>query len=163
MNNLRKRLSWVVALTIFYGATVWICVPNSLRQALEESLRPTTVKMIPLPEGCTRTDEVPPASLMRIVDYQAHFYHLKLQTVIVCRTNGSPSQESADSAKAFSIPESWLPLYIGCCTYQFGRHVAVVAMEQSEKGTVIVEAALVQGRLVYFRSNWAADRRTKAR
>jgi hypothetical protein len=48
----------------------------------------------------------------------------------------------------------WLPLYVGCCSYQYRRHVAVVIAQQDERGSLISQAALIQSRREFLRSNW---------
>src|SRR5260370_30621811 len=52
-------------LTAFIVAVLWIIEPYGASQALAECLRHTTVKMMPLPEGCIQANETPPANLMR--------------------------------------------------------------------------------------------------
>jgi hypothetical protein len=140
---------------------LWVSKPYGATQALGECLRPTTVEMMPLPDGCIQTHETPPVNLMRIVEYQRNFYHLALQTVVVCRTaRRLPQSEPGFTEAAFSeeIRKRWLPLYVGCCSYQFRRHVAVVLADVNNNGSLIVEAALVQSRWLYLRLNWRKDR-----
>ncbi len=161
---MRRRVKWVLlatALTVLAATVLWISTPYSAKQAVGECFRPTTLKMMPLPDGCVQTDETPPANLMRIVEYQRAFYHLTLQRVVVCRTSRRfPQSEPGFAHAAFSdeIRKRWLPLYVGCCSYQFRRHVTVLVEDADENGSVIVEAALVQSRWLYLRLNWRKDR-----
>ncbi len=145
------------ALTILIVAGLWIGGPFGATQALGEYLHPTTVEMMPLPDGCVPTNETPPANLMRIVEHQKNVYHLALQKVIVCRTARKfPHIEPDFTEAAFSkeTRKRWLPLYLGCCSYQFRRHVAVVVFDSNESGSIMVEAALIQSRWDYLRLNW---------
>lgn len=140
---------------------LWAWIPNSIKQTLTDSLGPTTVEIMPLRDGCAVSNEVPPSGLMRIVEYQREFYHLTLQKVVVCRSAKRFTQaEPTFAEEAFSedTRRRWLPLYVGCCSYQYRRHVAVVVADVNKSGSVIVEAALIRSRWAYFRSNWAADR-----
>jgi len=140
---------------------LWAMSVPGAPQALRECLRATTVEMMPLPEGCAPTDETPPASLMRVVEQQRDFYHLTLQRLILCRTpRRFPQSEPSFAETAFDAAtrRRWLPLYVGCCSYQFRRHVAVVVADVNESGSMVVEAALVQSSWDYLRLNWARDR-----
>ena len=161
MTRGQKRILWVGSLAILLAAALWTWVPNSVKHALSESLRPTTVEMMPLPDGCAVSNEAPPSNLMRIVEYQKTFYHLALQKVVVCRSAKRFTQaEPTFTEEAFGedVRKRWLPLYVGCCSYQYRRHVAVVVADVNQSGSLIVEAALTQSRWAYYRSNWATDR-----
>jgi hypothetical protein len=149
--------TWTAIATLFAIFVLWISEPYGAMQALGECLRPTTLTMIPLPEGCEQTSEVPPANLMRIVEYQRAFYHLTLQRLVVCRSpRRYPQNEPTFSELAFSekVRKQWRPLYVGCCSYQFRRHVTVVVAENNERGSVLVVAALIQSRWRFLRLNW---------
>lgn len=161
MGRKTKRILLAIALTIVAAGGVRISGLTAATRALREYFRPTVVKMMPLPKGCTPTDETPPANLMRIVEYQRNFYHLEMQKVIVCRTNNVLPQGGPEFLKEVfgdEIRKRWLPLYVGCCSYQFRRHVVVVIASADLNGSVVVEAALIQSRWEYLRSNWAKDR-----
>jgi hypothetical protein len=159
-----KKAKWAISATAaatLAVATAGVLWPNASRHAIGECLRNTTVEMIPLPEGCIQTKEIPPENLMRIIEQQEVFYHLELQKVVVCKTANRLSSDGLDLIKgAFSeeTRKRWLPLYVGCCSYQFRRHVTVVAAQADENGSLIAEAALVQSRWDYLRANWAKDR-----
>lgn len=150
---------WTATSTVLVAALLWMSQPSGAARAIEECLRPTAVKIAPIPKDCVPTDEAPPANLMRIVDNQMRFYHLTLQKVVVCETARTVSQSDLERA---AFPEDtgkrWLPLYVGCCSYQFRRHVVVVVADTNEHGSVIVQAALVQNRWDYVRSNWSKKR-----
>ena len=161
MRNMKMKLS--VAITLMLLAMVALCVygRDSAKRALAECLRPTTVIMLPLPEGCVHTNESPPASAMRIIEDQRNSYHLSLQEVVVFRIPNGGSPLDSDFTKWNIDEESrkrWLPLYVGCCTYQFRRHVAVIVPAVGEHGSLVVTAALVQSRWDYLRLNWDTNR-----
>lgn len=149
------RIFWATAVIALAASVLWVIAPNAPKRALGEYFRPTTVKMMPLPKWCVQTDEAPPTNLMHIVEYQRSFYGLQLQKIVVCRT-----KERIPAGPAFDedIRHRWLPMYVGCCSYQFRRHVAVVLANVDDSGSVIVEAALIQNRWAYLRSNWNKDR-----
>ena len=161
-----RKSQWrllAATLTTFVAAILWVSEPYGAAQALAECLRPATTKMMPLPEGCIQTSETPPENLMRIVERQRASYGLTLQRVVVCRTARRLSSSGPDLAEAAFSEETrkrWLPLYVGCCSYQFRRHVAVVVADVSENGSLLVEAALVQSRWLYFRLNWRRNDRS---
>jgi hypothetical protein len=158
-----KKSTWGFLTTGFAGLTAYIVWSPNLRQAMRtlgECIRPTTVEMMPLPKGCVPTTEAPPANLMRIVDRQEGFYRLTRQKLVVCTTASRlPSGEPDFSEAAFAedVRRRWLPLYVGCCSYQFRRHVTAVAADPKEAGSVVVEAALVVGRWDFFRLNWSNE------
>jgi hypothetical protein len=158
----KKVLLAVIFLVLVVVAVLWIVRPYGATQAVAEYFRSTTVQMMPLPEGCVPTNETPPSNLTRIVEDERRFYRLSLQKVIVCRSNRRFPQTEPDFTNAAFSEETrkrWLPLYVGCCAYQFRRHIAVVVADVDERGPVIVEAALVQSRHDFLRLNWARKRR----
>ena len=88
--------------SIVFIAAAWLS-GHGVCEALVECLGPTTVEMMPLPEGCVQTNEAPAAQTMKIVEMQKNFYHLALQKVIVCRTpHRFPASEPDFSETAFS-------------------------------------------------------------
>src|ERR1700722_2007229 len=126
-------------------------------QALADLAVPRTLEMMPLPEGCVVANEPPPPNLVRMVEYRRDFYRLTLQKMVVCKTpHRFPQSEPDFTNAAFGeeIREVWLPVYVGCCTCEFRRHFAIVLADVNDKGSLIVEAALVQNRWDYFRHNW---------
>jgi len=162
MSRSARRGIWAMVVALFAIIVLWMSEPYGVTQALGDCVRPTTVTMMPLPEGCVQTSEVPPARLMQIVESQRAFYDLALQDVVVCRSpRRFPQDESAFLELAFSeeVRKQWLPLYIGCCSYQFRRHITVVVAEVGERGSTIVVAALIQSRWRYLLSNWRKYRR----
>lgn len=153
---LRAGLFWAGAVLAF------LLVPKSFRRAAWECLRPTTMNMIQLPKDCVKTDEAPPESAMRIVNDQRKHYELSLQRVVVCKVRGIPpvsgtKPDANPSILIPDIPKPWLPAYVGCCTYQFRRHFAVVVASAAGRDTVVVAAALVQNRWSYLNANWSKD------
>jgi hypothetical protein len=115
------------------------------------------LQTMPLPEDCVAVDETSPASLLRIVEYERDFYHLTLQKVVVCKTPRRLPQSEPDFTNTFFDQETrrrWLPMYVGCCAYEFRRHFAVVVADVNSEGSLVVEAVLVQGRWEHFRHNW---------
>src|SRR5437762_9065758 len=153
MSKKVKTALFATFLTFLAGAALWICAPYTAKQALGECFRPTTLRMMPFPEGCVPTGEKPPANLMQIVEDQKKLYHLAVQQVVVCRTaNRLPQGEPyfAKGATGEEIRKRWLPLYAGCCSYQFRRHVAVVVVKVYQSGSVLVQAAWVQSRWDYL-------------
>jgi hypothetical protein len=148
------------SLIIVAAAVLWVSGPHAglhvTMQALRECLHPTTVVMMPLPEGCTPTSEMPPEKLMVMMD-QRQRANFTLQRVIVCRTkerlpNGPP--ELMEGASGAGTHTRWLLWNIAIRVYQFRRHVTVVAFNVDENGTLIGEAAFIQGRWSYLRSHW---------
>lgn len=94
---------------------------------------------------------------LRIVQCQKSFYRLALQEVVVCRTPRKfPNIEPDFTEQVFdqSTRRKWLPLYVGCCSYKFRRHVAIIIAQQDERGSLISQAALIQSRREFLRSNW---------
>jgi hypothetical protein len=139
-------------------SVVWLSGSLVLTQALIDIVVPRAVKMMPLPEGCALANEPPPPSLMRMIGFQRDYYRLTLQNVVVCRTPHRFPLSEPDFTNAVFGEETrkiWLPVYVGCCTYEFRRHFAVVVADVTDGGTLIVEAALVQSRWEYFRHNWS--------
>jgi hypothetical protein len=161
---MKNKHTWAVCASISMVvviAALWVGRHPGVTRGLSQYFNRTTVEMMPLHDGCNSTNDTPPASLMRIVREQEAFYHLTLQRVIVCRTAHSPPVFEPDFTGAvFSeqVRKRWLPLYVGCCSYQFRRHVTVVAIDVNQSGSVIVEAALIQSRWDYLRRNWSEDR-----
>jgi hypothetical protein len=108
---------------------------------------------MPLPNDCVETAEAAPANLLRIVRHQKEFYHLSLQRMVRCRTTRRfPHSEPDFTNAVFSeeVRKRWLPLYVGCCSYQFGRHVAVVVVHDRSSGSLVLEAVLIQSRWDYL-------------
>lgn len=92
--------------------------------------------------------------MMHIVNLQRELYGLTLQKVTMCKTETPlPSVEPNFSDEVFDedTRAKWLPVYSGCCTYQFRRHFAVVVAEPSGTGSVVLTAALIQSRSRYAR------------
>jgi hypothetical protein len=161
----RERARWSLVALALAGVAGGVFWGRELRRAaliLGECLRPTTVEMMPLPNGCVQTTEVPPSNLMRIVDYQQSFYHLTRQRLVVCVTPARLPLSEPDFTRATfprEVRTRWLPLYVGCCSYQLRRHVAVVAASPSRAGSIVVEGALIQSRWDFFRLNWRSKDR----
>lgn len=131
--------------------------PFGVTQALGEYLWPTTVKLMPLPSDCVPSDEALSPEALRIVEYQRSFDRLSLQKILVCRTPRKfPGMEPDFTEQAFdqNTRRRWLPMYVGCCSYQYRWHVAVVIAQQDERGSLISQAALIQSRREFLRSNW---------
>ena len=101
--------------------------------------------------------ETPSPEALRIVEYQRSFYRLALQEIVVCRTPRKLATMEPDFTEQVfdaSTRRKWLPLYVGCCSYKYRRHVAIVTAQQDEKGPVISQALLIQSRLEFLRANW---------
>jgi hypothetical protein len=122
---------------------------------LRECFRPTTVEMVPLPTGCVQTMEAPPSDLVRLLNQQKDFYHLKLQKTIVCRTQTRLIQNQLNAMISSEPHQDWLPLYIGCCSYQFHRHFLLLAARVDDSGSIVLAAAMIQSRWDYLRLNWS--------
>lgn len=137
-------------------AAAWLVVARGTMHAILECMRPTSVVLLSLPDACVPTNEVPPARLTQIIEQQRDSYHLALQKVTVCRTNESARILAPDGQVILSADQAkkWLPLYVGCCSYQFGRHVVVLIGDIQGKQAIIVQAALVQTRMAYLRQHW---------
>jgi hypothetical protein len=157
MSKTTKRRVLVAAPTIVALAVLFVDGLPGVAGALGEYLRPTTVEAIPLRQGSVETGEPPPADLMRIVETQKALYNLALQKVVVYR---SPFRVPALERRFAGLPlgeealRRWRPLSRGCCSCQFGRHVIVLVADSTEKGSVLVEAALVQSRGDFLRLKW---------
>ena len=123
-------------------AGLWMLWPILTPEALADYFHPASVLMMPLPEECLPTNVPPPTSAMKIIDDQRIFYHLIFQKVLVCRM--VHQYPNIDAALGSTIRRQWLPLYVGCCSSQFRRHVSVVVARVDERGTAIVEAALLR-------------------
>jgi hypothetical protein len=126
-------------------------------QATGEYLWPTTVQLMPLPADCVPSNEAPSPEALRIVQYQKSFYQLALQETVVCRTPRKFSNIEPDFTEQVfdqSTRRKWLPLYVGCCSYKYRRHVAIIIAQQDERGSLISQAALIQSRRKFLRSNW---------
>lgn len=131
-------------------------------QAVGEYLWPTTIKFMPLPSDCIPSNQSPSPEALRIVEYQRSFYQLSLQKIVVCRTPRKfPGTEPDFTDDVFdrNTRGKWLPLYVGCCSYQYRRHVAVVIAQQDERGSLISQAALIQSRRDFWQFNWTKTRR----
>jgi hypothetical protein len=148
------KLSFSLATVIVFSALVlWFVSPLDYRVLLE-ALRPTTVEMLPIPDGCVATDAAPPPTLMKVVEQQKSFYHLKLQKVVVCKTTTRLSPDFPSHTLHGIGAEQWLPLYVGCSSYQHRRHVVVEVASVDETGSVVAQAALVQCRWDFLRAKW---------
>ena len=108
-------------------------------QATGEYLWPTTVQLMPLPADCVPSNEAPSPEALRIVQYEKSFYQLALQEMVVCRTPRKlPNIEPDFTEQVFdqSTRRKWLPLYVGCCSYKYGRHVAIIIAQRDERGSL---------------------------
>ena len=155
--SMRSKWIWIALVMVTLGFAFLWGGPFGVTQALGEYLWPTTVKLMPLPSDCVPSNEAPSPEALRIVEYQRSFYRLSLQKMVVCRTPRKfPEMEPDFTEQAFdqNTRRRWLPLYVGCCSYQYRRHVAVVIAQKDERGSLISQAALIQSRREFLRSNW---------
>lgn len=155
--SMRSKWLWIALVIITLGSVLLWCGSFGVTQAMGEYFWPTTVTMMPLPSDCVPTDEPPSSEALRIVQYEKSFYHLALQKIVVCRTPRKlPTMEPDFTDQVFdkSTRRKWRPLYVGCCSYQYRRHVAIVIAQQDERGYLISQAALIQSRRQFLRSNW---------
>lgn len=133
--------------------------------ASREYLGPGGMQMMPLPKGCLPVHEGSPVALLEIVEGQKKAYRLELQRIIVCRMSSQlPNREPDFTLAAFDdkTRSQWLPLYVGCCAYQFRRHVTVVAQQNDGQGAIVVMAALIQSRWNYLRFlRWHCDEKLR--
>jgi hypothetical protein len=121
---------------------------------LKEYLSLTQVLAIPLPLACSPSDQKPTLGTLALIGSQAAHYHLVLQSTAVCRmVTVQPLDESEFATAFFSLDvrRRWLPSYLGCCTYSFRRHFAVIVVENRDGGTIVVAANLVQNRREYLK------------
>lgn len=156
MKETGKRL-WVLGILLVAFAMLFSLLPRGATDALLEYTRPTTVQYMPLPRECVSTTEPPPQELMHIVSSQETHYSLELQKVIVCRTARNLPQNAPYFSKetyAADLMKRWLPLYVGCCSYKYKRHVAIIAYSSDGRGSLFAEAVLIQKRWAYLLSNW---------
>jgi hypothetical protein len=155
--SIRPKWVWVALVMIGLGLTSLGGRPFGVTQAIGEYLWPTTVELMSLPSDCVPSNEAPSPEALRIVEYQENFYRLSMQKIIVCRTPRMfPRMEPDFTNQVFdqNTRERWLPLYVGCCSYRYRRHVSVVIAQQDQRGSVISQAALIQSRWDFLRSNW---------
>jgi hypothetical protein len=123
-----QKRAMCAALLLVLLSVGYETIPHALKQALLECIRPATVIMIPLPAECSPAQTGAPSYLLQIVRSQAAFYDLQLQTLVVCKMLRHFRRPSIDqSVSGLEIPKHWRPMYVGCCTYSFGRHFAIVA------------------------------------
>ena len=154
---MRSKRVWIGLVIITLGLALLWGGSLGVTQAMGEYLWPTTVKLMPLPQDCVLSEEAPSPETLRIVEYQRSFYRLAIQKIVVCRTPRKlPTMEPDFTVQVFdqSTRRKWLPLYVGCCSYKYRRHVAIVIAQQDERGSLISQAALIQSRGEFLRSNW---------
>jgi hypothetical protein len=155
--NVRWKWGWITLATVTFAIALIIRAQLGITQALSEYLRPTAVELMPLPADCVPSNEATSSEALRIVEFQKSFYRLNFQKIAVCQTpRRFPEGEPDFTEQVFDqeTRRKWLPLYVGCCSYQYRRHVAVVISQQDEKGSLISQAALIQSRRDFLRSNW---------
>jgi hypothetical protein len=155
--NVQWKWGWITLAAVTFAIALIIRGQLGITQALSEYLWPTAVELMPLPADCVPSNETPSSEALRIVEFQKSFYRLNFQKIAVCRTpRRFPEGEPDFTEQVFDqeTRRQWLPLYVGCCSYQYRRHVAVVISQQDENGTLISQAALIQSRWDFLRSNW---------
>lgn len=148
--QLRPRSLAIAVLLIV--ALCCIAGPYTLL-GVSECLRPTTVEIVRLPEGCIESNETALVELMKLVEQQRAWYGLTLQTVIVCKTPrplGTGQPGLTDGVFDSATNRRWLPNKIGCCTFTFHRHFIVEAAMNSPTQATVVLAALIQSRSSYW-------------
>jgi len=154
MGGKSARRFLVIAGTLYVVLVVpvlWMGSFFDVAQALGEYLYPTRVDGGYLPQGCTQTNETPPLDLMRIVEEQEKLHHLVLQKVTVCRsTDRLLGFERRFAGLPLGDEDHCRPLYGGCCSCQFGRHIIVEAADPAGVGSVLVRANLIQSRRDYL-------------
>jgi len=160
-SNRRSLGIAIVATTLLGVFIVWMAGLFGTLQAVGEYLKPTVVDDLVPPPGCGQTGEAAPADLMRVVENQRNLYHLDLQKVVVCKSaQRMPALERRFAGLPFGegAVKHWKPLSEGCCSVQHGRHVLVMVADSSERGTVLVEAALIQTRWDYLLTTFSERR-----
>lgn len=156
--GLRRRAAALVCLALAFGIALLV-----LRSApglcaclgLGEYLTPTRAIVMPLARDCVADGRQPQSRTAALIQSQAEAYRLTVQSVTVCRSAEARTGSENDFAKRFFAPEvreRWLLGYVGCCTYAFRRHFAVIVQETAEDGTTVVAATLIQSRWDYIRS-----------
>jgi hypothetical protein len=150
------------AIAVLTGHPYRLCV----RLAAAELFRPSTTELMPLPLDCVETRDAVSQDMLTIIELQRAAYDLSLQNVRTCRSSSRfPQGEPEFSERAFTeeVRRKWLPAYVGCCTYSFRRHFAVVAAKSDGEGAQIVVATLVESRWNYLRFlRWHCDEKLKA-
>ena len=111
---------------------------------------------IPLTRTCVPSGQDPQPRTRAFIESQATQFHLRLQSIRVCRSTsiGPAAQSERDFANvSFSaeVRDRWLPAYIGCCTYAFRRHFAIVVEEPAVDGPMLIVATLIQSRWDYMK------------
>lgn len=153
----------LVAVAVVFEVAVFLASRgDEVVSAVIEYVRPTTVEGDMRPPGCVVSAELAPKGLMEIVQAQASIHRLEIQRTAVCSyTRRLPWFEGRPKTIAENLKESQCrPLYGGCCSCQFGRHVLVVAAEGRDSGSVLVQANLIQPRGEYLRSKLVRVRRS---
>jgi hypothetical protein len=154
-----KRISklYVILGTVVVLMTA-VLATNSYRICLmlgfAELFRPVRVISVPLPQTCVPLRVEPSGAAMAIVSSQAERFRLKLEAVSICRMPEPQPQSEREFAFKFfnqTVREHWLEVYGGCCTYSYRRNFAVVIVQNSEDGAIVVSASLVQDRWAYLR------------
>ena len=157
---MRKMLRWSttagILMVAVFSALLFTVPPYNTCASLasKEYLRHESIEMMPLPKDCMQAGDQPPGALLEVVEAQKNAYELELQKITVCRSpHEMPNREPDFTLAAFDgkTRSRWLPLYVGCCTYQFRRHFTVVIQQNDGQGTVVVMAALIQSRWKYLR------------
>lgn len=154
---MRWKWGWITLAAVTFAIALIIRGQLGITLALSEYLWPTAVELMPLPADCVPANETPSSETLRIMEFQKGFYRLNFQRIAVCRVpRRFPEGEPAFTEQVFDqeTRRKWLPLYVGCCSYQYRRHVAVVISQQDKKGSLISQAALIQSRWDFLRSNW---------
>jgi hypothetical protein len=168
MVRIRRQYILLLAAILLAVAAGFLAWPSltCVQLAMTEYLKPTTIEVIPLPEGCNETSEEAPERLMEIVKAQQTVYHLTLQNVVVCRTpQRLPTSGPSFTQKAFDVQvqKRWIPAYVGCCTYIFRRHFAVVVPDNGATGAVVIVASLVESRWDYIKFlRWHCDEQLRS-
>ena len=148
---IRKTVPALIGLLL---VVFWFATPPAGKATVEEAFGATTIEAPPPPEACVYSAGPPPAALMRVVEQQRSFYRLSLQRVIVCKTKDRLPPDFSARRFGNDSGRRWLPLYVGCCSYQVRRHVVVEVVAPDDAGFIVVQAALVQGRWDYLKRNW---------
>ena len=156
---MNRMVKWVcLALVVLYIATAMSAGRIfDVGVALAEYFRRTTIEGNYLPPGCIAEPGPLPPNLLRIIQEQRDINRLALQRVVGCRSPNKLPEFEAHSIglrSAFGERNDCRPLYNGCCSCEFGRHVMVLAAESRDDGSVLVQANLIRSRWDYLRLKW---------
>jgi hypothetical protein len=136
MKTVARRLLLTLIIGSYLIVLLLLARVDGVAQVFGEYLRPTSVEGDYIPKGRSETHASAPSDLLHIVAEQSSIYRLTLQRVTVCESSvhlAAFETRTPGLRGLFGEESSCRPLYRGCCSCQFGRHVIVMAASPSGK------------------------------